>query len=199
MIPLSIERLIDEFSRFPGIGRKTAQRMAFYVLKSPNDYSERLSQSIIDIKTKIRFCKICNGITEINPCSICDDVKRDQSSICVIEDVSDLWTFERIGFYKGMYHVLGGLLSAINGIGANDLAINKLLNRIHKNNIDEVVLALSTTLEGQTTSHIISEKLELVKNIKVTRLAEGVPIGGEVHYLDENTLHAAYQSRKKIV
>ena len=158
-----------------------------------------LIEALAEANNKIISCKICNNIDSISPCHLCTNNKRDHKTICVIEDVSDLWTFERIGFYKGMYHVLGGLLSAINGIGANDLAINKLLNRIHKNNIDEVVLALSTTLEGQTTSHIISEKLELVKNIKVTRLAEGVPIGGEVHYLDENTLHAAYQSRKKII
>ena len=118
--------------------------------------------------------------------------------LCVIEDMSDLWTFERIGFYRGMYHVLGGTLSAINGIGVDELSINKLTNRIEEQKVKEVILALSTTMEGQTTSHVIADKLEPLE-IEVTRLAQGIPIGGEVHYLDENTLSTAFKSRKKII
>ena len=118
--------------------------------------------------------------------------------ICVLEDVSDLWTFERIGFYQGTYHVLGGVLSAINGVGVEELTISKLIKRINKQNAKEVILALSTTIGGQTTSHVIADKLES-QQIEVTRLAQGIPIGGEVHYLDENTLSTAYQSRKKII
>ena len=124
--------------------------------------------------------------------------KRDQQMLCVIEDVSDLWTLERIGFYRGVYHVLGGTLSAINGVGINELNISNILRRIKKNNIKEVVLALSTTMEGQTTSHVIADKLEHFQ-IEVTRLAQGIPIGGEVHYLDGNTLSTAFQARKKII
>jgi recombination protein RecR len=135
----------------------------------------------------------------VNPCNICSNTNRDKKSICIIEDVSDLWTFERIGFYRGLYHVLGGSLSALNGIGINELNINKLLKRIDENKISEVILALSTTMEGQTTSHVIADKLESFKDLTVTRLAQGIPIGGEVHYLDENTLNTAFQSRKKII
>ena len=134
-----------------------------------------------------------------NPCNICSGSNRDKKSICIIEDVSDLWTFERTGFYRGLYHVLGGSLSAINGIGTEELTIKKLIKRIEENEITEVILALSTTMEGQTTTHVIADKLETFKNLTVTRLAQGIPIGGEVHYLDENTLNTAFQSRKKII
>ena len=120
-------------------------------------------------------------------------------TICVVEDVSDLWTFERIGFYKGLYHVLGGSLSAINGIGINELSIQNLVKRVKKQKIKEVILALSTTVEGQTTSYVIADKLESIDNLIVTRLAQGVPMGGEVHFLDENTLSTAFLSRKKII
>ena len=158
-----------------------------------------LVQSLQEANQKIINCETCGNIDTKSPCSLCQNVNRDLQTICVIEDVSDLWTFERMGFFKGVYHVLGGSLSAINGIGADKLTITKLIQRIQDQKVKEVVLALSTTMEGQTTSHVIADKLESLDNIEVTRLAEGVPIGGEVHYLDENTLNAAYQSRKKIV
>ena len=133
-----------------------------------------------------------------NPCNICSNKSRDNTSICVVEDVSDLWTFEKVGFYRGLYHVLGGSLSAIQGIGTDELKLQNLINRIEKNNVKEIILALSTTMEGQTTSFVIADKLEKFKELNVTRLAQGIPIGGEVHYLDENTLNTAFQSRKKI-
>ena len=132
------------------------------------------------------------------PCSICQNPKRDHKKICIIEDVSDLWTFERISIYRGTYHVLGGSLSAITGIGIDELSINKLVDRVKNQKVTEVILALSTTMEGQTTSHVIADKLEPLQ-IEITRLAQGIPIGGEVHYLDENTLNTAFQSRKKII
>ena len=135
----------------------------------------------------------------INPCSICQNNKRDNQTILVVEDVSDLWTFERIGFFRGLYHVLGGSLSAMNGIGVSELTINNLIKRIHNQNVTEIILALSTTMEGQTTSHVVADKLDNFENLTVTRLAQGVPIGGEVHFLDENTLNTAFQSRKKIM
>ena len=157
-----------------------------------------LVQCLHEANQKIVNCENCGNIDTITPCSLCSNTKRDVKTICVVEGVSDLWTFERIGFYRGMYHVLGGSLSAINGIGIDEIAITKLINRIEKNNVQEVILALSTTMEGQTTSYVISDKLEKISNLEVTRLAQGVPFGGEVHYLDENTLNAAFQSRKKI-
>ena len=195
----AIEKLITDISKLPGLGRRSAQRIALYLLKN-KDYSLLpLIQTLKYSHEKIIECKICGNVDMLDPCNICSNSKRDLNSICIIEDVSDLWTFERIGFYKGLYHVLGGSLSAINGIGTEELSIKKLIKRIEKGNIKEVILALSTTMEGQTTSHVISDKLNDYKNIIVTRLAQGIPIGGEVHYLDENTLNTAFQSRKKII
>ena len=133
-----------------------------------------------------------------NPCGICSNNSRDKSSICIVEDVSDLWTFEKVGFYRGLYHVLGGSLSAIQGIGTDELRLQNLINRIENNNTKEIILALSTTMEGQTTSFVIADKLDKIKELNVTRLAQGIPMGGEVHYLDENTLNTAFQARKKI-
>ena len=195
MIPLSIERLIEEFSRFPGIGRKTAQRMAFYVLKSPNDYSERLSKSIIDIKTKIRFCEICNGITEINPCNICEDVKRDKSSICVIEDPADIYTFEKSRIFNGVYHVLGGLLSPLDGIGPDDIKIDMLVNRVKPGY--EVIIATNPSIEGEATSLYIAKLLN-DKSVNVTRLARGIPMGSNIEYIDEATIQRAIEGRTSI-
>ena len=195
----AIEKLITDISKLPGLGRRSAQRIALYLLKN-KDYSLLpLIQTLKYSHEKIIECKICGNVDMVDPCNICSNSKRDINSICIIEDVSDLWTFERIGFYKGLYHVLGGSLSAINGIGTEELSIKKLIKRIEKGNIKEVILALSTTMEGQTTSHVIGDKLNDYKNIIVTRLAQGIPIGGEVHYLDENTLNTAFQSRKKII
>jgi len=194
-----IEKLISDISKLPGIGRRSAQRIALYLLKNKNRSLLPLIQTLENSHKKIIECSSCGNVDMINPCNICSNNKRDQSSICIIEDVSDLWTLERVGFYRGLYHVMGGPLSAINGIGTEELTIKKLISRIEGGNIKEVILALSTTMEGQTTSHVIIDKLELYKNLTVTRLAQGIPIGGEVHYLDENTLNTAFQSRNKII
>ncbi len=193
-----IDKLINEISKLPGLGRRSAQRITLYLLKNKERSLLPLVQSLQEADQKIITCETCGNIDTISPCSLCVNTKRDNQTICVVEDLSDLWTFERIGFYRGKYHVLGGSLSAINGIGTADLNISKLIHRIKKQNIKEVILALSTTLEGQTTSHVIADKLKLIENLNVTRLAQGVPMGGEVHYLDENTLNAAFQSRKKV-
>ena len=194
-----INKLINEISKLPGLGRKSAQRITLYLLKNKQKALLPLVQSLNAANIKIINCEICSNIDTSSPCSLCTNSKRDTLTICVVEDVSDLWTFERIGFYKGLYHVLGGSLSAINGIGINELSIQNLVKRVKKQNIKEVILALSTTVEGQTTSYVIADKLESIDNLLVTRLAQGVPIGGEVHYLDENTLSTAFQSRKKII
>ena len=195
----TIERLINDISKLPGLGRKSAERIALYMLKNKQKSLSPLIETLKEAHNKIIECNLCGNIDLIDPCNICSNKKRDNTTICIVEDVSDLWTFERIGFYKGLYHVLGGSLSAINGIGTEELAINKLLSRIKDINIKEVVIALSTTMEGQTTAHVVAEKMESLKNITITKLAQGIPIGGEVHYLDENTLSTAFQSRKKII
>jgi len=195
----AIDKLISDISKLPGLGRRSSQRIALYLLKNKDNTLLPLIQTLKHSHDKIVECELCGNVDMNNPCNICSNTKRDINSICIIEDVSDLWTFERIGFYKGLYHVLGGSLSAINGIGTEELSIKKLIKRIKKGNIKEIILALSTTMEGQTTSHVIADKLEEFKDIVVTRLAQGIPIGGEVHYLDENTLNTAFQSRKKII
>mgnify|MGYP001170837075 FL=1 len=194
-----IDILINEISKLPGLGRRSAQRIAIYLLKNKSAKLSPLIKTLTDAQTNIVDCNKCGNIDMIDPCNLCQNSKRDDNTILVVEDVSDLWTFERTGFYKGKYHVLGGSLSAMNGLGINELRISKLIDRIKVQKIDEVILALSTTMEGQTTSHVIADKLETFKDLTITRLAQGIPMGGEVHFLDENTLNAAFQSRKKII
>tara|TARA_B100000575_G_scaffold293715_1_gene306025 strand:- start:6980 stop:7579 length:600 start_codon:yes stop_codon:yes gene_type:complete len=193
-----IDKLINDISKLPGLGRRSAQRIALYLLKNKEKNLTSLIESLKNSYSKIDECSLCGNIDMQNPCGICSNQKRDKSTICILEDVSDLWTFEKIGFFKGHYHVLGGSLSALNGIGTNDLNFKKLFQRIDENNVKEIILALSTTMEGQTTSFVIADKLEKFEGLNVTRLAQGIPMGGEVHYLDENTLNTAFQSRKKI-
>jgi len=194
-IPESINRLIEEFSRFPGIGRKTAQRMAFYVLKSPNEQAVQLAQSVMDMKTKIKFCSICFGITEEDPCQICDNPKRDQSSICIVEDAADVYTFEKTNVFQGVYHVLGGVLSPLDGIGPDDLKINQLIDRTQPG--DEVIIATNPSIEGEATSVYIGKLLN-GKDVKVTRLARGLPMGGNLEYIDEATIMRAMEGRTSL-
>ncbi len=194
-----IDILINEISKLPGLGRRSDQRISIYLLKNKSAKLSPLIKTLTDAQTNIVDCNKCGNIDMIDPCNLCQNSKRDDNTILVVEDVSDLWTFERTGFYKGKYHVLGGSLSAMNGLGINELRISKLIDRIKVQKIDEVILALSTTMEGQTTSHVIADKLETFKDLTITRLAQGIPMGGEVHFLDENTLNAAFQSRKKII
>ena len=198
MIGEEIDKLIRTIAKLPGLGQRSAQRIALHLIKNRKNSLNPLMEAMNNAKSKIINCSFCGNIDTISPCSICQDKKRDHSSICILEDISDLWTFERTGFYRGLYHVLGGSLSAIDGIGLEELNIESLIKRLQKNKIKEVILALGATVEGQTTSHVIAEKIDKF-GIEITRLAQGVPIGGEVHYLDENTLNEAYRSRKKIV
>ena len=193
-----IDKLINDISKLPGLGRRSAQRIALFLLKNKDKNLSPLIESLNLSYDKIIECDNCGNIDMQNPCNICSNDLRDRKTICVVEDVSDLWTFEKIGFYRGLYHVLGGSLSAINGIGTDELRLNNFIFRVEKSDVEEIILALSTTMEGQTTSFVISDKLEKYKDLTVTRLAQGVPMGGEVHFLDENTLSTAFQARKKI-
>jgi recombination protein RecR len=199
MASSEIEILINSISKLPGLGRRSAQRIAIHLLTNKDNNLTPLVKTLNEANAKIINCENCGNIDMDNPCSLCQNKKRDENTILVVEDISDLWTFERIGFFRGLYHVLGGSLSAMNGIGIDELRVKKLIHRIKNQNVKEVILALSTTMEGQTTSHVIADKLEEFENLIVTRLAQGVPLGGEVHFLDENTLYAAFQSRKKII
>jgi len=193
-----IDKLINDISKLPGLGRRSAQRIALFLLKNKDKNLSPLIESLNLSYDKIIECEDCGNIDMQNPCNICSNTSRDKLSICVVEDVSDLWTFEKVGFYRGLYHVLGGSLSAIQGIGTDELRLQNFISRVEKSKIKEVILALSTTMEGQTTSFVIADKLEKLDDLNVTRLAQGIPMGGEVHYLDENTLNTAFQSRKKI-
>ena len=194
-IPDTIEKLIEEFSRFPGIGRKTAQRMTFNVLKSSTDEASTLAKAIIDMKSKIKFCNICHGITEENPCLICKDVKRDPSLICVIEDPADIYTLEKNRIFNGLYHVLGGLLSPLDGIGPEDININTLINRLKPGY--EVIIATNSSIEGETTSLYIAKLLN-EKSINITRLATGIPMGTNLEYIDDATIQRAIEGRTAI-
>lgn len=191
-IPESINCLIDEFSRFPGIGRKTAQRMAFHVLKSPNEQAVHLAEAVMDMKTKIFFCSLCGGITEQDPCFICSDSKRDSSIFCVVEEAADIYAFEKTNSFRGLYHVLGGVLSPLDGIGPDDLNLNSLLDRINPGN--EVIIATNPSIEGDATALFIAKLLK-DKDIMVTRLARGIPVGGDLEYTDDATLMQAMEGR----
>ena len=193
--PDSILQLIEAFSSFPGIGKKTAQRMAFHVLRSSSNVASQLSESVINMKSKIRFCSVCNGITENDPCNICSNPKRDESSICIVEQASDVYTFEKTNSYHGVYHVLGGVLSPLDGVGPDDLALESLISRVKPGY--EIVIATNPSIEGEATSLYIAKLLN-EQSVKVTRLARGLPMGGDLEYLDEATLMRAMEGRTTI-
>ena len=190
--PDSIIRLIDRFSRFPGIGKKTAQRMAFHILKDSKKNAQSLADAVQDVKSSISGCSICGGITEDDPCIICSDSKRNKSLICVVEVPSDIFAFERTSGFNGVYHVLNGVLSPLDGIGPDDLNIDSLVARVKSD--DEIVLALNPSIEGDTTCLYIS-KLLSEKNIKISLLARGLPVGSELEYTDDATLMRAMEGR----
>ena len=190
--PDSLNNLIDEFSRFPGIGKKTAQRMAFYVLNSTNNLADELSHAIQSLKSKIRFCEKCHGISEDILCQICSDPRRDSTSICVVENPADIYTFEKTNIFKGLYHVLGGVLSPLDGIGPDDLNINSLIERV--NTDDEILVATNATIEGEATCLYLANILEK-ESVKVTRLARGLPIGGDLEFVDDATIMRAIEDR----
>ena len=190
--PDSLNNLIDEFSRFPGIGKKTAQRMAFYVLNSTNNLADELSHAIQSLKSKIRFCEKCHGISEDVLCQICSDPRRDSASICVVENPADIYTFEKTNVFKGLYHVLGGVLSPLDGIGPDDLNINSLIERV--NTDDEILVATNATIEGEATCLYLANILEK-ESVKVTRLARGLPIGGDLEFVDDATIMRAIEDR----
>ena len=193
--PQSVERLISEFAKFPGIGKKTAQRMAFHILMSNNEHSAHLAQAVMDVKTKILLCSSCGGITEDDPCHICSDPKRDKNLICIVEDPADIYAFERMGIFRGLYHVLGGVISPLDGIGPDSLTIDRLLTRIQEGM--EIILATNASIEGDTTALYLGKILN-EKGVEVTRLARGIPVGGELEYVDEATLQRAMEGRTQL-
>ena len=194
-LPESLNRLVDGLSDFPGIGKKTAERMAFYLLKSNDGWAQNLAKAIMDVKEQIHECPICHNISDTSPCSICSDAKRDPLLLCVVEDTADLIVFEKTNHFRGKYHVLGGVLSPLDGIGPEDLHFDTLLERI--NGEEEVIIATNSNAEGETTALYLAKLLK-EHNIKVTRLASGIPVGGDLEYTDEATLVSALEGRREI-
>ena len=190
-----IDNLISLLSRLPGIGPRSARRMALNLLKQPESLMKPLAESLITTADSIRNCNTCGNLDTEKICSICVDERRDISIIIVVEEIADLWALERAAIHKGKYHVLGGTLSAIDGVGPDDLGINSLIQRANDPEVDEIILALNATIDGQTTAYFITDQLKDC-NVKVSRLAHGVPVGGELDYMDDGTLQTALQSRQ---
>ncbi len=192
-----IERLIQLLARLPGLGPRSARRAALHLIKKREQLMSPLTDALGIARDKIVVCSVCGNIDTQNPCTVCTDPKRDPSTIIVVSDVADLWALERAGALNARYHVLGGTLSPLDGVGPQDLTIDALVSRAHDPAVKEVVLALNATVDGQTTVHYITDLLHNA-NVKVTRLAHGVPVGGELDYLDEGTLSAAIRQRTPI-
>jgi recombination protein RecR len=191
-----IGRVVKLLARLPGLGPRSAQRAALAMLKRPETLMLPLAEAMRVCADTVRPCPACGNLDTVSPCRICADPKRDPQSLCVVTDVEDLWAIERAGVYRGRYHVLGGTLRALDGIGPEQLGIDRLLRRA-ESGMEEVILALAATVDGQTTGHYIAERLR-PSGIRVTRLGHGVPIGGELNYLDEGTLDAAMQARQPV-
>ena len=190
-----IKNLITLMAKIPGLGPRSARRSVLNLIKNPEKLMLPLAKALIQVSENIKLCSICGNIDSDHICGICKDDKRDKKIICVVEDLTDLWALERSNTYKGRYHILGGVLSAIDGINPEDLRIKELINNIKENDVEEVILATSATLAGQTTSFYITDLIQDM-NVTVSRLAQGIPIGGELDYLDDGTIGAAIDSRK---
>lgn len=192
-----IARLIEELEKLPGIGHKTAQRLAFHILNLPAEKSEALANAIREAKLKTRYCSVCSNITETDPCSICSSAKRDHGIICVVEDPKDVIAMERVREFNGVYHVLHGVISPMEGIGPEDIRIKELLQRICDGNIREVIIATYPDVEGEATAMYISRLLKPI-GIRITRIAHGIPVGGDLEYADEVTLAKALEGRREL-
>ncbi len=192
-----VAKLIEEFEKLPGIGHKTAQRLAFHILNLPVERAEGLANAILDAKLKTHYCSICSNLTQTDPCSICSSTTRDHGVICVVEDPRDVVAMEKIREFKGLYHVLQGVISPMEGIGPEDIRIKELLTRIRDGNIREVILATNPDVEGEATAMYISKLLKPI-GIKTTRIAHGIPVGGDLEYIDEVTLSKALEGRREL-
>ena len=197
MYPESVRKLIDSFKMLPGIGSKSAERLAFCLVDFKKEKLTEFSDAICDVRDNICFCSVCGSITDSEICSICSSNERNKETILVVEKPKDIYLFERLGVYDGIYHVLGGLISPIDGVGPNDIGINSLLSRISNNNINEVILALKPSIEGETTMQYIFHVLK-DKDVKVSKIATGVPMGTDMEYIDSLTLEMAIDERKNM-
>jgi recombination protein RecR len=192
-----IERLVQLLAKLPGLGPRSARRAALALLKKRETLLEPLAQAMARASEALKTCSVCGNLDTSDPCALCRDGEREQGAICVVEDVADLWALERAQIFKGKYHVLGGALSALDGVTPEKLNLPALLARVREGGVSEVILAMNATVEGQTTAHYLMDALEPL-GVKVTRLAHGVPVGGELDYLDEGTLSAAFKARRPV-
>lgn len=195
IIPKTVQNLIDEFGRLPGIGPKTAQRLTFYLLRGSKERADKLGAAILGLKENIQICSVCSNLAENNPCIICSDKRRDHSLLMVVEEPLDIIAFEKTDKFDGVYHVLHGAISPVGGIGPDDLYIRQLLSRIHGGEIKEVILATNINVEGEATAMYIQKLLEPLK-VKITRIARGLPVGSDIEYADEVTLSRALEGRE---
>jgi recombination protein RecR len=195
--PEPVTRLIEAFTQLPGIGPKTASRLTFYLLRRPAEQAEALADALRDLKQKTVFCSICFNITETSPCPICQDEGRDRSIVCVVEEPLDVLAIDRTGEYRGLYHVLHGAISPVEGIGPDELRINELVARLRAQPVQEVLLATNPNLEGEATAMYLARLLEPLR-VRVTRLARGLPVGGDLEYADAVTLSRALQGRREM-
>ena len=190
-----IERLIALLAKLPGLGPRSARRAALALLKRRDQLLDPLTAALVDAKAKVRACGVCGALDSRDPCAVCSDPQRDQAMICVVEEVGALWAMERGGSYKGLYHVLGGLLSALDGVGPDTLRVRELLDRTRGGGVTEIILALPATVDGQTTAHYLAERLA-ASGISLTMLARGLPVGGELDWLDDGTIAQALRARR---
>ena len=198
MYPECVRKLIDSLKKLPGVGEKSAERMAFSIMNFSSDSLLDFSQSLIDINEKLKKCPICNNITDRDICYICSDESRNNNTIFVVEKPKDIVLFEKIGNYNGRYHVLGGLISPLEGIGPEDINLSGLIDRVKNSSVEEVIVVLKPSIEGATTTHYIKKILEKY-NVKVSKIATGIPIGTEIEYIDTMTLEMAFEERKDIL
>jgi recombination protein RecR len=195
-LPESLVRLIEELQRLPGIGPKGAQRLAFHILKSPRDRAERLADALRDVKDRVAYCSVCNNITDVDPCAFCSNTDRDHHVICVVEEPPNVSAIEKTRDFKGVYHVLMGALSPLQGVGPDELKIKGLLSRIG-NGVTEVILATNPNVEGEATAIYLARLLKPL-GVRVTRIAMGVPVGSDLEYTDEVTMHKALEGRREV-
>lgn len=196
--PESLDNLIEQFQKLPTIGRKSAERLAMSIVTRDRDSVEDFSKTLIEVKDKIKHCDICGNLTENDICDICKDITREDDFICVVEDVSDLIAIEKSHAYHGKYHVLGGLISPSDGIGPEELNIDKLIKRIDEDGVKEIILAISSTIEGETTSLFLSSLLAK-KDVRLSKIAQGIPVGSNLEYFDQLTLERAIEDRREVI
>ena len=192
-----VARLIEELARLPGIGNKSAQRLAFHIIHMPKDKVEGLADAVLNAKRNVRYCSVCCNLTDADPCKICSNTKRDEKTIMVVEDPRDMAAYERTGEFNGLYHILHGAMSPMHGVSANDLTISDLLKRLQVAEVNEIIIPTNPNVEGEATALFLAKTLKPT-GIKVTRIAHGVPVGGDLEYVDEVTLSRALEGRREL-